>query len=228
LLRALVCLIGAGAVAACAQAETPFGDHFDNGGMSPGWKSRMPTRWVQDGWLHNRDTDGWPRDALAVVHDSDPDWTDYEVTLRIDPLDNPPWNQANLLLRTDNFLRSSGPHHGRAYQLEFYGPLGFDFHGIMLRRADLDINEEVFLAEIPIELPGGPFDARVKLEGPRIRTWLDGTLMFDVVDPEPLLFGGIGVHNLWESEARYDDIVVVPEPATLVLMLLALGLIHRR
>jgi hypothetical protein len=47
-----------------------------------------------------------------------------------------------------------------------------------------------------------------------MRVWVDGASTIDVVDPHPLLFGGIGVHNLWESEGRYDDVVVnsLPTP----------------
>ncbi len=220
-------------IAVLASAGSAFGtilfeDHFDNGAMSPEWVSKMPSQWVEDGWLHNRDTDGWPRDAMATVHDSDPTWTDYEVSVRIDPLTDTSWDHANLLLRTDNFVRSSGPYSGRAYEMEFFGPAGFGFQGLKLHRSDNDAHESILLAEVPLVLPTDPFDVRVSLEGGHIQMWLEGDLMIDLVDPDPLLFGGIGVHNIWESETRYDDFVVTPEPATAVMALAALVLLRRR
>ena len=96
-----VAIVATAASAGSALGTILFEDHFDGGVMSPEWVSKMPSQWVEDGWLHNRDTDGWPRDAMATVHDSDPSWTDYEVAVRIDPLTDATWDYANLLLRTD-------------------------------------------------------------------------------------------------------------------------------
>ncbi len=45
-----------------------FEDTFDSGTMSPEWVSKAATQWVENGWLHTKDTDGWPRDSMAVVH----------------------------------------------------------------------------------------------------------------------------------------------------------------
>lgn len=193
-------------------ADILFQDDFEQG-MSNEWVSKMPEQWVEDGWLHNKDTDGWPRDAMAVVHDSDVDWTNYTLSLTVDPLENTsPWTYANILLRTDNFLRSSGPSSGRAYQLEIRGG-GWDptlINRVMLSRLNFSETPswQLLAENYPYTVPVGPMDVFVSIEGEHIQVWIDDILVIDVEDPNPFPFGGIGVHNTFESEARYDNIIV--------------------
>ncbi|MCP4213408.1 MAG: hypothetical protein GY765_02075, partial [bacterium] len=53
-----------------------------------------------------------------------------------------------------------------------------------------------------------PMDFVVSLVGDRIRLTVDGQEVFDIIDPEPLLFGGAGIHAIWEAEARFDNFKV--------------------
>jgi|GEM_PF-2715535 len=200
----IVCLCGFG-LAGAVNAQVLFQDDFESG-MSSEWVSKMPNQWVDNGWLHNQDRDGWPRDAMAVVHDSDSNWTDYTLSLTVDPIENSSsWTHANVLFRTDNYVRSSGPSSGRAYQLDIKGWE----NRVVLYRSNNDTHNHQLLAELyPFSVPAGPMDVIVSVEGGHIQVWFDGLLVVDVVDPNPLLFGGVGVHNIWESEARYDNIIV--------------------
>jgi len=203
---AILLLVGC---AVQSQAETVlFEDNFDSGSMSSEWVSKAPTQWVQDGWLHTKDTDGWPRDSMAVVHDSDSSWTDYKVSFTAQFSPGTPWERFCILLRTDNYIRTSAGSTGKAYQLRVVGPNYPDSTAstIFLDHVDQDTGSTVTLFSQEWDgVSTEPMDFVVSLIGGRIRLTLDGEEVFDITDPDPLLSGGAGVHAVWEAEARFDN-----------------------
>jgi len=206
-----------------------FEDHFDNGTMSPEWVSIAGTQWVEDGWLHTQDLDpAWPRESMAVVHKGDTNWTDYTLSLWVDPLEAYGWEKGRVHFRVqDAFLGSDWPHR-QNYELHFDSPGHVDPPVLILSHIEAD-DSGSRLAEVPGVTSNAPMFTVIKVTGPRIRVWLDGIPLIDVVDPSPLLHGGIGISGVWECPARFDDVVVTPEPATLALVGLGtLGLFHRR
>ena len=44
--------------------------------------------------------------------------------------------------------------------------------------------------------PNGLFNIKVTMIGPRLQLWVDGEPVFDVIDPEPYLFGGVGLFTV--------------------------------
>ena len=186
-----------------------FGDDFSK----PEWQSKMCCQWVQDGWLYTQETYGWPRDSMAVVHDGDQNWTDYTVTLRAQFVPTPNYYDVNdftILVRTVNFVRSSAINSGRAYQITFNGK-GHDWtpNQVVLTRTDNDIGSNTTLVTKDVPLPPlDPMNVRITVTGARIQLWINGIQVFDVTDPDPFLYGGIGVHAIWETSARFDDVVV--------------------
>ena len=190
-----------------------FEDHFDVGQLSAEWESKYPEQWVEDGWLHTQDTDdAWPRDSLAVVHDSDPTWTDYAVSLKADFVDGSEWENFTLVLRSDGFDRSSAGSSGRGYEVIFNGVDGWttpDQNTVELVRWDFENDGATSLSRTTVPLSDNPMELDVSLDGGRIRLWIDDDLIFDVSDTDPLPSGGFGVHAIWESEARFDDIQIV-------------------
>jgi hypothetical protein len=218
-------------------AQVIYEDSFSNA-SSPNqlplpapWKSVWPNQWLQDGWLHNEDQNGWPRDSQAVLHDSDPSWRNYEFRATVDILG--PWTDATLLMRSQGYSRSSAGSSGRAYELNFsdysgHGP-NFDVvNRIVLARVDCTsgvcINTE--LANVPLMLgKKGPFDVAAILQDGNIQVSVDGSLVFKVVDTNPINYGGIGIHNIWETHGRYDNFrvtSVVPLPTALPLFFTAI------
>jgi Ca2+-binding RTX toxin-like protein len=189
-----------------------FQDNFDSGTLSPEWETIWPSQFVEDGWLHNVDTDDWPRDSEALVHDSDTSWRNYRLSLTADFVNGSPWEQFTVLFRTNNFNRSSAGTSGDAYQLAFYGVTGwtpggepklksFDLTRIRNGQPTLLVQEDWNSSETPTDIV-------VNVDGSHIQVSLNGASVIDLVDPDPLLFGGIGVHNIWESEGRYDNFIV--------------------
>lgn len=219
-LVALVSLVAAGT----ARGETIlFEDDFNSGTWKPEWVSKGPTQWVEDGVLNSQDLDGWPRDAMAVVHDGDTSWTDYTVALSAGFAPGTQWDHFNILLRTDDFLRNSENNTtGRAYQLEFFGTTGFGSPErptprIALHRFKDGVDEHLFEAYWPLTMDP-MVDIVVSLVGNRIGLTIDGRPVIQVTDPDPLLYGGIGVHTIWEAHAQFDNVVVTPEPGSAALV----------
>ena len=176
-----------------------FEDHFDGPNLSPDWKTILPTQWIQGGWMHTRDKDpSSPRNSQAVVHDSDATWTDYTVSLKADFVAS--YRDFTLVLHSDGFVRSSEGSSGCAYQVVFNGPeFGAD-RGVSLWRAEGDNVWTTPLAKVRCALPDDPMDIVLSVEGGRIRAWVDGDQVFDATDPDPLPYGGFGVHGIWEPD----------------------------
>lgn len=215
------------AVSPAAYATVLFKDNFDSGTLSPEWVSIACCQWVQDGWMHTKDTNGGARDSEALVHDGDPNWTDYTVSLMAGFVSGTPWEDFNILLRTNGFIRTSGGSAGTAYQLVFDGVVGWDSpnqNRAMLFRSDASPggSGDTLLFKSQFNVPTEPMRIMAELVGGHITVRVNDVPLIDVADPSPLLFGGVGVHAIWESEAKFDDIVVstpaVPEPSTLLLL----------
>ena len=199
-----------------------FADDFDSGAWDPAWVTVHPTQWVEDGWLHSKDTDGGQRDALALVHDGDTSWIDYELSLRFDPIEtSAPWTRASILLRTDDYDQNSVVLEGSAYRLYFghHPDGGGVWNGpvnsvTFIKIADgaeepdpatgTNFKRQVFFDDLGL----GPIDLKVRVEGATIDVDVDGADLFEWTDPDPLTHGGIGLHTTWEAETRFDDIVV--------------------
>jgi hypothetical protein len=194
-----------------------FEDNFDTGMWHLAWVSKLCCQTVQNGWLHSQDTDGGTRDALAIVHDNDPTWTDYTVSVTAAFVNGTPFEHFNIILRTDGFERGSAGAKGTGYQLEFLGQAGWlpsEANRIILTRTDHETPSWVTLYDQPWSPPNSPVTLTVSLAGGRIQLWLNNRLIFDVTDPHPSLFGGIGLHTIWEAAARFDNVVVTAATLT--------------
>ncbi|RJP31102.1 MAG: hypothetical protein C4547_15755 [Phycisphaerales bacterium] len=194
-------------------AQTLFEDHFDDNRMSPDWVSVKPSQWCQDEWLYTRDT-GPGRDSCAVVHDGDPAWTDYTLQMKVDPLPtDPDWEHAFVLFRTRETAWREFFVRGCGYNLGLAGPGHSGGPSVALSRywMEGDQHRSISLFERSGYVKSEPMDLEITVIGDRIQVSLDGLTVIDVVDPQPHLFGGIGIGAIWEAEARFDDVVVTDE-----------------
>jgi hypothetical protein len=229
-------ICAAALVALCAGAATAatlFEDHFD-GPLSPEWVSVLPNQWVSDGWLHCRKP-VWdpPLDAVAVTHDGDQSWTDYEFSFIADPVTSV--QMALAYIRTNG----SRPRTGASglltlgYRLDFHGDdqSGYPNALVLYRDAGVLGEDLVLAAAVPGCIPAAPWHVDIQAQGPRIRVAVNGIWLLDWTDPNPILSGGVGLGSIWTEEARFDDVLVqtIPEPGAATLLALgALTFLRRR
>lgn len=215
------------AVVGQAAADVMFYDNFDSG-MSPEWVVINGNYWVEEGWLHAEDPPGGPRESMAVVHAGDMSWTDYTFSCWLDNLSTgAPWELARVNFRTERAeLGPSWPLR-KAYELGFHVDNPPGTNRLWLNHND-DWGESYRLATINDVVTPDPMFVEVTVTGPRLRVWLNGDPMIDVVDPTPIAYGGIAVGAHWEAHARFDEVLVVPEPASLALTAFACLLMRRR
>jgi hypothetical protein len=209
-----------------------FEDHFD-GVISGQWVSVEPVQWVEDGWLHTQDDYAHVgRDSSAFVSDGNTSWRDYTLFLKVDPITTGSWEDARIFFRTSNVQAEYFAVIGNYYSLNIRGPShggdGPNPNINLMRTNENGDSTSLFLKKPASYISGGPMDFRITLTGPRIQLSIDGNEVIDVIDPEPLLYGGIGIGAVWEAEARFDDVIVdvVPVPGT--FLLLSSGLISFR
>ena len=185
-----------------------FEDHFDSPVLSPEWVSIRPSQWIQDGWLHTTDT-GPGRDSFAVVQDGNPLWTDYTYEVTADGLLSMGGlvEDFDILFRTSNVTWAQFGVHGNYYRLGVFQRWNGG-QAVGLSKVTGSTGTTLFESR---SLPNtkNPMRVRVAASGPRIQVFFDGEKVIDVVDGDnPHLFGGIGIGAIWESEARFDDVVV--------------------
>jgi hypothetical protein len=231
--KILLSLVFSGISPVALASYVAFEDHFD-GAMSPQWISVEPVQWVEEGWLHTQDDYAHVgRDSSAFVNDGNSSWQDYTLSMRVDPIPtSPDWEDARVFFRTSNINANYYGVSGNYYTLNLRGP----FHGrgdgptpvISLYRVNGSSLYSLF-QEAPAPYVGSdPMDLEITLNGARIQVSLDGNDIIDVIDPDPLLSGGIGIGAVWEAEARFDDIVVTVVPVPGSFLLLGTGLVFIR
>jgi LysM repeat protein len=148
------------------------------------------------------------RAALVVA--GDPNWTDYEFTVRMATQqqlrqNSPPnpWETGWL------FFRYQGAHH------TYY--LAHKSNGLELGKL-LPDDSQVFLVTTPWpanEL-GRWYDYRVDLHGPAISVYVDGQFQFSYADPDPLLSGRVGLYSE-DARVLFHEPAVVSQSADLQL-----------
>ncbi len=203
----------------CSQTVL-FEDHFDGPEISPEWVSIRPSQWIENGWMHSMDT-GVGRDSAIVTHDSDISWTDYTFTVDADGLLSMGGlvEDYRIVFRTQD-SKPGGPWwiNGYHYLLGIAGPLHTNGPAIDLNKCTPGLDRPVCVvlsrSQPPnVPITSDPQNVKISVVGPRIQIWVDGEKTIDVVDSDPILYGGIGLGAVWESEARFDNVVVTAEGA---------------
>jgi len=192
------------------EAEVLFEDRFTDG-MSPEWVSVKPAQWVADGWLYTQADGSYGRDSYAFVHDGDAAWTDLTLSIVVDPLPVAGFDRdrGEVYFRTSDIGPTMYQPSGNYYRLFLQAPADDpqEPNTLGLTRYR-DSQGSVTLYDGFSPLGHDPGLVEITLAGPLIRIAIDGVEVVDLVDPDPLLFGGVGVGAIWECLCRFDDVVV--------------------
>jgi hypothetical protein len=195
------------------EARVLFQDDFNSGNASPQWVSKICCQWVSSGWYYTQGQ--YDSDSMSLVHDNDPEWTDYTLSITADfvPIDNPQRNTyLGIVVRTQNYSYGNGICEGKGYVIDFYGegwgtPNGNTIH---FSRNDCTTHTGAELISKPYQMPLGTIlNIIVKVQGGNFVLTVNGDNVFDYTDANPLtIYGGVGIHGIWSIPARYDNVVV--------------------
>ncbi|MHC5075593.1 MAG: PEP-CTERM sorting domain-containing protein [Planctomycetota bacterium] len=154
------------------------------------------------------------RNSLAVVHEGDTTWSDYTFSLTVDTiLMENGWDFADLVFRASNMEPESGvTQEGDFYYININGP-DWDEYPSMVSLTRMITNDSVVTKTNLFQdtfsgITRDPMDFDIVLDGARIQLFINSTEVFDITDPDPITFGGVGVGSGWESIARFNDVIV--------------------
>jgi len=216
-------VLAATACTTTAYAQVLLADHFDTApGSATPWVNIKGNQWITDGWLNNQHTDP-PfvngRSACTAAHADDTSWTDYSFSLRVNPIPTQAfsgeyWARAGVLFRVSNLgweFYDYGPS-GTFYRLDIAGTGDVETPHLELYHKINGVYT-MLASRAGWTPPAAPFDVYITASGSHITVSIAGEKVFDVQDPGGPAFGGVAVHNIWESRAAYDDVVVGVLPA---------------
>jgi hypothetical protein len=157
---------------------------------------------------------------MAVVQDSNMSWKNYVLSITVDPLENgSSWTFANVLFRTDNFVHSSSVQSGRAYELQIFCYDGSivacdlpNYVGLIRTDYTTSSSTTLFSDDDSPFLSADPMEVMIRVVDANILVKINGNTIFNGTDPDPFLYGGIGIHAIWETKARFDNVLVYEFP----------------
>jgi hypothetical protein len=197
-----------------------FHDDFDGPVLGSEWVVKLGNAWTEDGWAVLQHLPGGvgPRDTI-IVADEGGDWTDYRVKTRfVAEGGGNNWYRAHLYFRVADV--HGWPATGSYYAVSMVTPIygSSEGPGIGVYRIKNGVYTSLGqLGKADPELQGvfDNFDNTIEVEadGDHIRVWANKTtgpktLMFDLVDPDPISEGGVGLGAVWESRTRFDYVSV--------------------
>lgn len=191
-------------------AQVPIDDHFDTA-MGPGWVVIRGGAYVDNGWLVLNRTDSVsPRDSVVAINDGDISIKDFVLHVRVDPVPSGPgniWNRAGIGFRTTDAFGALPSQYSLYFVLP---PDGSGTSRVHLSRAVNGVGVEI--GQVNPFTATEPMDVVVSAIGHSIKVYVNGSIVFDVNDPEGPLAGGVALWNVWESMGRYDDVILAQVP----------------
>ncbi len=184
-----------------------FEDDFNDGNYD-GWTAEVGSWSVENGELHgvgaftNDGVDGWIRAGNT-------NWTDYSL-------------EAKVIFKTGNaelIFRSTGEHWQNAYRFIIWweNSPGYPNMFSLSRYKNGEAWATVFTKDLPGALDGNapspvritnPAYPKVEVIGNTIRLFINGQLIYELEDPDPLTNGDIGLSLVWNWQGNFDDVVV--------------------
>lgn len=243
--RSLLTALLAGAcglvLSSAAIANILLVDDFDGNALDPAWTLDRGYADVGGGFVDLHGSTAGSRDAYIYTALADRSWTDYHVSTRfIADGGGNNWYRGEVLFRVQSVGFWT---RGDYYSVAFTTPLWGSNEGASWSLVRVDDEQGAHVVHTlagglldPLTVPINNRDNVIDIfaTGNRFRVLINGYALSDdpIVDPDPdpHLYGGVGLQAVWESHTRYDYITVataalVPEPRSGHLVLAGLVLV---
>jgi hypothetical protein len=188
-------------------------DSFD-GPLDPStWTIERGNAWTEDGWLVCQSAGGWPRSTVVTAGEGSA-WSDYTFRTRFFAEgggDN--WYMAFVYFRVEDY---HGLDEGRFYHFWISTPFwdGGGEWNIGFDRTTESGPETLAVVWNPPFVNGQDNVVEVTVSGAHIVMRVNDQVAIDLVDPTPILTGGVGIGSVWESRTRFDYALVESPVAT--------------
>ncbi len=225
-----------------ANATVLLDDNFNGTSLSPEWHIEQGFAEVSGGYVDIFGSTGGSRDGWIVAGEGS-SWSNYHFSTHfIADGGGDNWFRGEIVFRVQDFHPTT---NGNFYRLMIDTPIwgggpgnnGGGTVSLAHQATDIPMNELEKVSPFPGVIANQDNVVDIWAIGNHIQVAINGTQLIDVIDPNPILTGGVGLGAIWESHVRYDyalveDIPPVPEPETYAMLLIGLGLIgfmtHRR
>ena len=200
-----------------ANGTALFEDNFDDGNED-GWGEYDGVFSVESG-AYRLESTGFANDARAVAGDSS--WTDYTIDLDFNMVRLDASNYStSVLFRVTEI--ASGTDAGKYYQIYMHpDKIGF---------AEIDYSGGYAqsLIEIPYTIPTQTWNhVQLRIEGEQVMAYINEDFVLGLTGFNKYASGRIGLKTINDGVTLFDNVVVTPEPATVLLIGLG-GLLLRR
>ncbi len=229
-------------LSAPAVAEILLSDDFSGTSLAPNWTIQRGFADVAGGYVDlYGSTIG--RDSTIETAVGNTDWTDYHLSTHfIADGGGNNWYNAGLSFRVQEHNIGGWVAPGHYYSFFITTPLWGSHEGAGWSLYRIDGDSAIHLADSSIDPSVVPINDRdnvldIWAVGNQFSISINGYSLTGnpIIDnnPNPYLYGGIGLFAIWESHTRYDYVTVgtmapVPEPTTYLLLLAGLGIITLR
>ena len=150
---------------------------------------------------------GWGSGTDAYIYAGETSWTDYALQAKVIFVDD----NAILVLRSSGrgqneyllYLWQQGGEYSNTYEVSKYQDgVYYTFTGGFIPS--------------PVTITN-PSVVQVQVSGNRLFLFINGVYMDEIVDPDPLTNGRIGLGVIWDYTSRFDDVVVTTLPPIMML-----------
>lgn len=225
-----------------ANAAVLLEENFNGTSLSPEWHIEQGFAEVNGGYVDVFGSDGNSRDGWIVAGEGS-SWSNYHFNTHfIADGGGDNWFRGEIAFRVQDFHSWT---NGTFYRLMIDTPIwgggpGSNSGGtatLAHQATDTPMNVLETISPFPGVIADQDNVVDIWAIGNHIQIAINGTQLIDVIDPNPILTGGVGLGAIWESHVRYDyaaveDIPPIPEPETYAMLLVGLGLLgfmtHRR
>lgn len=216
-----------------ANASILLSDDFDGSSLSSIWHIEQGFADVNSGYVDVHGSTPGSRDGWIVAAEGS-SWSNYHYSTQfIADGGGDNWYRGEIAFRVQDFHPWSA---GTFYRLSIDTPIwgggpGTNGGGtVALTRL---VNGVATGLEITSPLPGIVHNRDNLIDvwavGNHIQIAVNGNPLIDLIDPDPILTGGVALGAIWESHVRYDYAFVgamVPEPQQWLMLLVGgIGLI---